>query len=267
MISHPIQENAVESPNQGKVFDEYLDIIHQLRKKCPWDMEQTHESLRAHLVEETFEAIESITKNDMEGLKFELGDLMLHVVLQAIIAEEEGVFTMEDVLLASKEKLIRRHPHVFGETTVNSVQEIRKNWESIKRLEGKLSLIDGVPADLPALIRAQRIQGKASAVGFDWQNKGEVWKKVEEETAELKKAEMNGDTSLIEDEFGDLLFSLVNYSRFLKVDAEFALRKTIDKFVRRFNYVEERLKAEGKTPEESTLEEMDRIWNDTKRKL
>jgi tetrapyrrole methylase family protein/MazG family protein len=250
-----------------ELFTEYIAIIRRLRKECPWDRSQTHESLRSPLLEETYEVLDAISANDRAHLRNELGDLILLIVLQVIIGEEEGSFTLSEVLLHSKEKLIRRHPHVFGHTTVKNDLEVRKNWESIKRQEGKTSILDGVPDELPALIRAQRIQEKASTVGFDWENKADVWKKVKEELGELATAEENGDMTRIEQEFGDLLFALVNYARFIKVNSEFALRQTVNTCGKRFEFIEQQLKARGESPTESTLAEMDQLWNEAKKNL
>jgi MazG family protein len=257
----------VEKSSTNEKFSEYLSIIRRLRKECPWDREQTHQSLRAHLIEECYEAVDAITRNDLTELKYELGDILLHVALQAIIAEEEDVFTIDDVLTESQEKLVRRHAHVFGQTAVDGIDDIKRNWENSKRSEGKDSVLDGVPQGLPGLIRAHRLQEKAAAVGFDWTEKEDVWKKVEEELHEFKKAERDGDAAATEREFGDVLFALVNYSRFAAVGPEFALQLSIDTFIARFRFVEEALKRRGKHPEESTLEEMNELWNEAKTKL
>jgi MazG family protein len=257
----------MEDKATEQLFAEYLAIIHRLRKECPWDKKQTHESLRAPLIEEVYEVSEAITEKKSDHLRNELGDLLLHIVLQTEIATEEQAFTMADVLAHSKEKMIRRHPHIFGDADADDEHTVRKNWEEIKRQEGKTSILDGVPTELPALIKAQRTQEKASVVGFDWNNKADVWKKVEEEVEELKHAELSGNKDLVELEFGDLLFALVNYSRFLGTNAEFALRTSVDKFGRRFKFVEEALKRRGKRPAESTMEEMDALWDEAKRQV
>lgn len=256
-----MSEKSVET-----LVSEYLAIIHRLRKECPWDREQTHESLRSHLLEEAYEAVEAISSKNAGLLRNELGDILLHIVLQSEIAAEENAFTFSDVLSHSAEKMIRRHPHVFGSTTVGGTADVKKNWESIKRQEGKTSILDGVPSELPALIRAQRTQEKASIIGFDWKEKSDVWNKVEEELAELQRAEQSGGKESIEQEFGDLLFALVNYSRFLRVNPEFALRKSVDKFGKRFQFIEEELKRRGRNPSESTFEELDALWNEAKKK-
>lgn len=259
-------EEIVEKGSVNDRFSEYMSTIRRLRRECPWDKAQTHQSLRAHLIEECYEAVDAITKENLTDLKYELGDILLHVALQAVIAEEENAFTIDDVLAESLEKLVRRHTHVFGQTVVNGTDDVKRNWENSKRSEGKISVLDGVPQGLPGLIRAYRLQEKAAAVGFDWNNKESVWKKVEEELREFRKAEMDGDVGATEREFGDLLFALVNYSRFAAVGPEFALHLSIDKFIARFHYVEEGLKRRGKHPEESTLEEMDELWNEAKTK-
>ncbi len=242
-----------------------MTVIRRLRNECPWDKAQTHESLVSPLLEEAYETADAITHHSLEHLRNELGDLLLHIALQAVIAEEEKSFTISDVLVHSMEKLIRRHPHVFGQTAVDGADDVKKNWELIKRREGKTSLSDGVPKELPALIRAQRIQERASVLGFDWTKKTDVWKKVEEEIDELAKAESSGAQESIEHEFGDLLFALVNYSRFINVNAEFSLRNSIEKFNRRFQYIEEQLGRHGKDPTQSTFEEMDQLWNEAKK--
>ncbi len=244
-----------------------MTVIRRLRKECPWDRDQTHQSLRTPLLEEAYETVEAISTGDMEHLRNELGDLVLHVALQAVIAEEEGAFTPSDVLEQSMEKLIRRHPHVFGDTVVSHTGDVVRNWEMIKRQEGKKSLTDGTPRDLPALLRAQRIQDRASVLGFDWTDKSDVWRKVTEEMSELSLAEQAGNAQEIEHEFGDLLFALVNYARFIDVSAEISLKRSVEKFGRRFQYIEDQLKLRGRTPAQSTLEEMDSLWNEAKKTI
>ncbi len=244
-----------------------MALIRRLRKECPWDRKQTHESLRAPFLEEAYETVEAISNRDTEHLRNELGDLVLHIALQAVIAEEEGSFTISDVLEHSMEKLIRRHPHVFGNAAVKGAEEVSKNWEIIKRGEGKKSLMDGAPRDLPSLLQAQRIQERASVLGFDWTEKSDVWKKVTEETAELLRAERAGEPASVENEFGDLLFALVNYSRFIGVNAELALKASVVKFGKRFQYIEEQLQRRGKTPAQSSLVEMDSLWEEAKKSI
>lgn len=246
-------------------FEDFIAIVRKLRKDCPWDREQTHESIRQNLIEEAYEVIDAIDEGNLEELKRELGDLLLHVVFHAVIAEESDEFTFEEVTSLISEKLIRRHPHVFGDTVVNGQEDVIRNWERIKLEEGRKSVIDGIPSALPALVRALRLQEKASKVGFDWSEKEDCWKKVEEEIGEFKSAsESNHTADEASDELGDLLFSLVNYARFLNINPEDALRKTNEKFIRRFQIIEQRLKEQGKNIAETSLEEMDRIWEDSK---
>jgi tetrapyrrole methylase family protein/MazG family protein len=232
---------------------------------CPWDREQTHESLKPYMLEEAYEVLETIDQKDMEGLKEELGDFILQSVFHAQIAEESGDFNMEDVLKTINDKLIRRHPHVFGDVQIKTAEEQKIHWETLKqKKEGKKSVIEGVPVSAPALLRAYRVQEKASTVGFDWNEISPVWDKIHEELGELK-AEIDQDNrERIEEEFGDFLFAIVNLSRFIKVNPEDALRKSIDKFASRFGKVEERLKEDGKDIRKSTLEEMDAVWNQIK---
>lgn len=247
----------------GKAFDRLVSIMNRLRQPdgCPWDQEQTHRSLRQYLLEETYEVLETLDNEDFPELKEELGDLLLQVVFHAQLAKEEGVFTIEDVIEGINEKLIRRHPNVFGDAVINTAEEQTRNWELLKKKEGRSSAIQGVPKELSALMRAWRIQQKAAQVGFDWDDIADVWAKVEEELSELKEAARSGNPDEIEDELGDVLFALVNLSRFLKLNPEDALRRTIQKFRTRFQEVEQELKSRGKSPEESNLKEMDEIWN------
>ncbi len=244
-----------------KLFLEYMAVVRRLRKECPWDREQTHQSIRHSLIEEAYEVVEAIDENDLGELKKELGDLLLHVALHAVMAEEKKAFDMDAVLQSSMEKLIRRHPHVFGGIAVENAREVKVNWEKIKMSEGRNSLMEGVPKELPSLLRAHRLQEKASKVGFDWKEKGPVWEKVQEEIDELQQAEHNGRVDETEEEFGDLLFALVNYSRFLNINPENALRRSTEKFIRRFRALEQELVGRGKRVEDSTLEEMDELWN------
>ncbi len=248
-------------------FEHFVDIVRRLRRECPWDREQTHESIRHSLIEETYEVIEAIDENNVEELKKELGDLLLHIVFHSTIAEEKNEFTLEEVIGAVTKKLVRRHPHVFGETKVSGAHEVKQNWEKIKMSEGRASLMDGVPRELPALLRAFRLQERASKVGFDWEKKEDVWKKVEEELRELQREVKHGDPKTLEQEFGDLLFTLVNYARFVHVNPENALRATVEKFVKRFQYIEKRLKEQGKDIHHSSLEEMDQLWEKSKKEI
>lgn len=245
-------------------FDDLLAIMTRLRKECPWDREQTHDSIKGHTIEEAYEVVEAIDHQDYEELRTELGDLLLHVVFHAEIAAGDGRFTIDDVLRAIIDKLVRRHPHIFGDVEVQDAREVKKNWEQIKMEEGRESVIDGVPDVLPALLKAHRIQDKASKVGFDWPHRDQVWAKVEEETRELQEAVGSMPQDRIEEEFGDLLFALVNYARFVNVNPEDALRKTINKFSSRFRYIEKRLREDGRDIYSSTLEEMDRLWDEAK---
>jgi tetrapyrrole methylase family protein / MazG family protein len=247
-------------------IEKFVKIVRRLRKDCPWDREQTHASIRHSLIEETYEVIEAIDQNDADELKKELGDLLLHIVLHAVMAEEEKSFTLEDVIDSISEKMIRRHPHVFGNTVAADAKEVKRNWEHIKLTEGRKSVIDGVPKEMPALLRALRIQEKASKVGFDWKKKQDVWKKVDEEIKELAAAERSKNQDHIEEEYGDLLFSLVNYSRFIEVNPEFALKGSIDKFSKRFSHVEQELQRRGKRIGTASMKEMDEIW-DAKKKM
>jgi len=251
-----------------KQFSRLVEIMAMLRGEngCPWDIAQDHKSLRQHLLEEAYEVLETIDDEHYEKLPDELGDLLLQVIFHAQIASEKGLFNIESVLQAIINKLIRRHPHVFGDKVVETAEEQIILWEQIKiNNEGKKSAIDGVPKQLPALVRSYRMQNKAATVGFDWDNIEPVWDKVSEETAELKNAIETGDKENIEDELGDLLFTIVNLSRFLKVNPEDALRKTIKKFDRRFRKVEAEFKNKGQALTDVTLEEMDNVWEEIKK--
>ena len=248
-------------------FARLIEIVKKLRGPggCKWDRAQTHKSLVPYMTEELYEVIEAIEEDDMRKLKEELGDLLLHVVFQADLAEEEGHFTLADSIETISSKLVRRHPHVFAGLKVGSVSEIKKNWEEIKLREGRQSLLEGIPKNLPALLLARRVQQRASEVGFDWERVPSVIEKLEEEFLELKNAIESREQSRIRDELGDLLFTVVNLSRFLDIDPEDALRHTIKKFINRFKLVEEELRKKGKKLEEATLSEMDRLWNEIKR--
>ena len=252
----------------GKPFTKLLNIVSQLRGPdgCPWDKEQTHKSLLPYFLEEAYEVIEGVEAGDMNSLKEELGDVLLHVVFQADIAQKNSEFTIEDSLNHVNEKLVRRHPHVFGDKKADAAFHAKQNWESAKHKEKKRkSRLDGVPETLPALTRAQRLQEKASYTGYDWENIEQVWGKINEEIQELKEAQTDGIKKHIEEEIGDVIFSIVNLARFLNISAEFALRKTNKKFTTRFKAVEDELKNRGKTVEDSNLEEMDTIWNEVKK--
>ena len=245
-------------------FQTFLDVTKRLRRECPWDSEQTHASIRHSLIEETYEVVEAIDQGNMDELKKELGDVLLHVVFHANIAEEKGEFTLAEVIGTITRKLIYRHPHIFSDTKVKGSEEIKQNWEKLKMKEGRTSVMDGVPRELPALLRAHRLQDKAAKVGFDWEKREDAWKKVDEEMGELHRAIESGGQDEVESEFGDLLFALVNYSRFIDVNPENALRATVAKFITRFQYIERRLKELGKDVHASTLEEMDKLWEEAK---
>lgn len=246
-------------------FDDLIRLMAILRKECPWDRKQTHASLKDLMVEEVYEAIDAIDRNDMAELKKELGDMLLHVVFHAEMAGETRDFTIRDVISTLQDKLIRRHPHIFGDTKVDGVGQVLKNWETIKLAEGgRKSVLEGVPASLPGLIRAQRMQEKAAGVGFDWQTWQPAFEKLEEELREFREAAENGDPAAMSAEFGDVMFSAVNVGRLMGLDAEDSLRRTNTKFQRRFEHIEARLAEAGKTPGTSSLEEMDRLWNEAK---
>ena len=253
-------------------FNRLTDIMGQLRSPsgCPWDREQNHQSLKPYLMEEAYEVLEAIDLNDDDEMKEELGDLLLQVVFHAQIASEEKRFTIEDVAGAIADKLIRRHPHVFGDVQADTPDEVIKNWETIKAGEkpgSRTSLLDGVPKHLPALFKARRLQEKAAKVGFEWDHIDEVAQKVHEETQELVEARQTGQTKHIREEFGDLLFSLVNLARFLDICPEEALTQTNRKFQTRFQYIETELTKIGRTPQEASLEEMDVLWEKAKKEI
>lgn len=248
----------------GNKFNEFVEIVKRLRRECPWDREQTNDSIKAATIEEAYEVVEAIEKKNFEELKNELGDLLLHVVFHTIIASETQNFKIDDVIDSIQEKLVRRHPHVFGEVKVSGSEEVKKNWETIKLDEGRNSILDGIPEMLPALQRAHRLQEKAAKVGFDWEKKEDVWKKVIEEVEEMHLSEGEGNYDKLEDEIGDVFFALVNYARFLGVNPENALRRTNSKFIRRFSYVESKIKDLGKKLAESNLQEMDKYWEESK---
>jgi MazG family protein len=249
-------------------FDRLVKIMKRLRKECPWDRKQTPESLRQYVLEEAYEVVEAIDNQDWNELKKELGDLLLQIVFQAEIAEETRRFTLEEVIHCINEKLIRRHPHVFGNVQVKDAEEVKENWEQIKvEQENRTSLLEGVPRHLSALLRAQRLQDKAAQVGFDWEDVHGVLDKIKEEIHELEQSIQQKKQSEIEEELGDLLFSLVNLARFQKVNAEDALRGTIRKFVDRFQYIEQKLSQQNKTVYDSSLPEMDRLWEESKKKV
>jgi MazG family protein len=258
--------------DQLKAFDRLLTIMDELREQCPWDKKQTIQSLRYLTIEETFELSDSIIDNNMKEIKKELGDILLHIVFYARIASETGDFDIADVLTFVCEKLISRHPHIYSDTKVENEEDVKKNWEQLKLKEkdGNKSVLAGVPRSLPALIKAMRIQEKARSAGFDWEEKKHVWEKVEEEMNEFK-AEFNIDDhkninkEKAEGEFGDLMFSLINFARFLEINPEDALERTNKKFIKRFNYLEEQSKKDGKELHKMTLAEMDVYWEQAKK--
>ena len=249
---------------QLKALDRLLTIMDELREQCPWDRKQTFESLRHLTIEETYELADAILDKDHKAMEGELGDLLLHVFFYAKIGSESGVFDMATVANAISEKLINRHPHIYGDLEVADEEEVKKNWEQLKLKEGKESVLSGVPKALPALIKANRIQDKVAGVGFDWEAPEQVFDKVKEELDELSEAVTLGQKQDIESEFGDVLFSMINYARFLGLDPEAALERTNKKFIKRFKYLEQQAKAQNKTLKSMTLEEMDVYWEQAK---
>ncbi|TAE11373.1 MAG: nucleoside triphosphate pyrophosphohydrolase [Bacteroidetes bacterium] len=248
-----------------EAFARLLGIMNDLREKCPWDKVQTIDSLRHLTIEETYELSDAILKGDMQEIKKELGDIILHIVFYAKIASETQAFDIADVLHSICEKLIVRHPHIYSDTKVSGEEEVKQNWEKIKLKEGNASVLSGVPASLPALLKAYRMQEKARGVGFDWENPEQVWEKVEEELQEFQEA-LTISADKAEDEFGDLMFALINYARFKNINPETALERTNQKFTRRFQYLEQQAKANGKSLGDMTLSEMDVFWNEAKEK-
>jgi MazG family protein len=246
-----------------QAFKELLEIMDELRVKCPWDRKQTNETLRNLTIEETYELADAVTENRPSDIMKELGDLLLHIVFYAKIGSENGDFDMGDVVKALNEKLIYRHPHVFGDVKVKDHEDVKKNWEELKMREGK-NVLSGVPVNLPAMIKANRIQDKVKAVGFDWEEKSQIWEKVNEELSELGKEVEEGDMEKIESEFGDLIFSIINAARLYGIDPESALEKTNKKFIKRFNYLEKETRAMGKSMKDMTLDEMNQIWESSK---
>ena len=254
-----------------EAFERLLNIMDDLREKCPWDKKQTIQSLRQLTIEETYELADAITEEDWKGIKEELGDILLHILFYAKIGSEQKQFELEEVIKAVSEKLIFRHPHIYGDPAndgklvkVNDEEDVKKNWEKLKLKEGKKSILGGVPKSLPATVKAMRLQEKAKQVGFEWDNKDQVWEKVEEEIKELKEVIDTGQQAKVEEELGDVLFSLINYARFLQVDAENALELTNKKFIHRFTQMEQLALKEGKDLTTMSLTEMDNIWNSVK---
>jgi XTP/dITP diphosphohydrolase len=247
-------------------FERLVTIMDELREKCPWDRKQTIQTLRHLTIEETYELAEAISGEDWKGIKEELGDLLLHIVFYAKIGSEKNEFTLREVIEGVCEKLIVRHPHIYGDVKVENDEEVKQNWEKIKLQEGKKSVLGGVPKSLPSMVKAMRLQEKSKQVGFEWDNTGQVWDKVTEEMEELNEAVQSGDKDKMEDELGDVFFSLVNFARFLHVDAENALERTNKKFIDRFTRMEEAAALQNRFLHDMTLEEMDTLWNEIKKK-
>ena len=249
---------------QLKAFDRLLTIMDELRAQCPWDKKQTMETLRSLTIEETYELTDAILDQNLEDIKGELGDLLLHIVFYAKIGSESRAFDISDVLNTICEKLIKRHPHIYGNVQVNNAEDVKQNWEKIKLDEGKKSVLEGVPKALPALVKASRIQEKVAGVGFDWESPEQVFEKVEEELQEFKAEVEQKNQMAMEAEFGDVLFSLINYARFLKINPENALERTNKKFIKRFKHLEQQLQNSKKTLSNMTLEEMNVLWEEAK---
>ncbi|MDR0970842.1 MAG: nucleoside triphosphate pyrophosphohydrolase [Bacteroidales bacterium] len=247
-----------------KSFDELLTIMDELREKCPWDKKQTFSSLSYLTIEETYELCDAILENNYEEIKKEIGDLLLHIVFYSKIGQEKNEFDIKDVISSLKEKLIRRHPHIYGNVEAKTARDVSDNWEEIKLKEGRKSALEGVPKSLPSMVKAYRIQDKARGVGFDWENENQVWDKVLEEIGELKEELENNNKDRIEAEFGDLLFALINYSRFIDINPEIALERTNKKFISRFKFLENEVEKSGNKLKDLPLEEMDVYWNKAK---
>ena len=250
--------------DQLAAINRLLDIMDDLREKCPWDKKQTLESLRHLTIEETYELADAILDNDLTEIKKELGDVLLHIVFYAKIGSEKNAFDIADVANSICDKLIERHPHIYGDVKVEDENDVKRNWEQIKLKEGKKSVLEGVPKSLPAVVKANRIQDKVAGVGFDWEKPEQVWEKVQEELSELNEEIAKGNQQNIEKEFGDVLFSMINYARFIGVNPENALEKTNKKFINRFQFLEEAAKKEGKQLSEMSLTEMDVYWEKSK---
>lgn len=261
--------------NTGQAFLRLVSIMDDLREKCPWDKKQTIHTLRQLTIEETYELADAITAEDWKGIREELGDLLLHIVFYAKIGGEQNQFSLDEMIHTICDKLVARHPHIYGDVKVNDEEDVKRNWEKLKLKEGKKSVLGGVPRSLPSMVKAMRLQEKAKQVGFEWENKDQVWQKVEEEMLELKQAVTEAASvtdeaekairqDAVEDELGDVFFSLINYARFLQIDADNALERTNKKFIHRFTSMEEKALASGKDLHAMTLEEMDAIWNQIK---
>jgi MazG family protein len=255
----------MEQDNNTAAFNRLVGIMDDLREKCPWDKKQTIQTLRQLTIEETYELADAITDGDWKGIKEELGDLMLHLVFYAKIGTEQNRFTLAEMIHGVCDKLVARHPHIYGDVQVADEEDVKRNWEKLKMKEGKTSVLGGVPKTLPATVKAMRLQEKAKQVGFEWDNREQVWDKVEEEKNELLEAIAGGDQDKIEDELGDVFFSLINFARFLQVDAENALERTNKKFIDRFTKMEKEAMQDGQNLQEMSLEEMDAIWNRVKK--
>jgi XTP/dITP diphosphohydrolase len=249
---------------QLKAFDRLLDIMDELREKCPWDRKQTFETLRPLTIEETYELGDAILDHDLNEIRNELGDLLLHIVFYSRLGAEKEAFDIGDVAHQIAEKLIYRHPHIYGDVTAEDEETVKKNWEKLKLKEGKKSIFSGVPKGLPALVKAQRLQHKAAGVGFDWENSQQVWNKVEEELEEFQVEVVKEDAQAMEQEFGDVLFALLNYARFKNIDADSALERTNKKFMERFRYMEEHATAQGRAVSDMTLAELEALWQESK---
>lgn len=248
----------------AKSLERLRKIMDDLREQCPWDRKQTAQTLRIQTIEETYELADAITEEDWQGIKEELGDLLLHIVFYSKIGAEKKLFTLDDVIEGVCNKLVNRHPHIYGHVQVTDAQQVEQNWEQLKLKEGKKSILSGVPQSLPAVVKALRLQGKTKQVGFEWDSVEQVKEKVDEEIQELYEAVEHGEAEKIEEEFGDVLFALVNYARFVNVDPEQALEKTNKKFMRRFQYIEQSAAQHNKALKDMTLEEMDALWNRAK---
>lgn len=255
----------MEQDNNTAAFNRLVGIMDDLREKCPWDKKQTIQTLRQLTIEETYELADAITDGDWKGIKEELGDLMLHLVFYAKIGTEQNRFTLAEMIHGVCDKLVARHPHIYGDVQVANEEDVKRNWEKLKMKEGKTSVLGGVPKALPATVKAMRLQEKAKQVGFEWDNREQVWDKVEEEKNELLEAIAGGDQDKIEDELGDVFFSLINFARFLQVDAENALERTNKKFIDRFTKMEKEAMQDGQNLQEMSLEEMDVLWNRVKK--
>ena len=252
---------------KAKAFIRLVEIMDRLREECPWDQKQTINSLRYLTIEEVYELSDAILDGNFEEIKKELGDLLLHVIFYSRIASEKKVFDIADVLNTISDKLIHRHPHIYGDVQVKDEKEVKENWEKLKLKEGKNSVLEGVPKSLPAVVKAYRIQEKVRGIGFDWENKGQVWDKVLEEIQELKNEENNNNIDRIEDEFGDVLFAFINYSRFININPEDALEKTNKRFIKRFQFLEKQISADGKQLSDLTFDEMNSYWDLAKKEL